>query len=100
MNQKRDSSERYYPKNKKTGLYDEWAAVINSQHEAAQIAQQEAEVAKRTHLTAEYGKNQYLAQQDHKQQAKLDARRVNVEDRVAEDSKFEAFQKEEQMKRV
>ena len=29
------SAERYYPKDRR-GNYDEWAAVLNSQHQAAQ----------------------------------------------------------------
>lgn len=55
MNSSIDSPERYYPKNKKTGLYDEWAAVVNSQHEAAVRAQNAADAKKRAHMENEYG---------------------------------------------
>ena len=79
--------QRYYPKNK-AGNYDEWAAVIANQYEAAQQAQRDVAEKKKAHIVNEYGKHLYIEQQDRHNQAKRQAKSLTVEDRRVEDQKF------------
>ena len=86
--------KRYYPQDKK-GNFDEWAAQLANQHEAATLLDAAQRKHKRDLLTNEYGKSEYLKFMQHKVEEGQINYQEKSNDRRQADIDFDSFQRDE-----